>query len=74
LSVLGDAVRGHGEGLGSVPAPIRRRLWVVEVDDRDAALAWAAKLAAACRRPIEVRRFEDDEASVDELFDHLSTS
>ena len=49
-------------------------LWVVEVDDREAALAWAAKLAAACRRPIEVRRFEDDEATVEELFEHLSTS
>ena len=30
-------------------------LWVIEAPDLDAALAWAAKAAAACERPIEVR-------------------
>ncbi len=32
--------------------------WVIEVDDLDAALAWAAKCAEACRVPIEVRPFD----------------
>ncbi len=29
--------------------------WVIEAADLDAALEWAAKAAAACERPIEVR-------------------
>ena len=29
--------------------------WVIEAPDLDAALEWAAKAAAACERPIEVR-------------------
>ena len=33
--------------------------WVIECDDLDQALAWAEKCALACRRPIEVRPFED---------------
>ncbi|TWF74246.1 hypothetical protein FHX44_11125 [Pseudonocardia hierapolitana] len=33
--------------------------WVIECDDIDQALAWAEKCALACRRPIEVRPFED---------------
>jgi hypothetical protein len=32
--------------------------WVIEVDDLDAALAWAAKCTEACRAPIEVRPFD----------------
>ena len=32
--------------------------WVIEVDDLDAALAWAEKAAEACRAPIEVRPFD----------------
>jgi hypothetical protein len=32
--------------------------WVIEVDDLDAALAWAEKCAQACRAPIEVRPFD----------------
>ncbi len=31
--------------------------WVIEVDDLDAALAWAEKCAEACGVPIEVRPF-----------------
>jgi hypothetical protein len=46
--------------------------WIIEADGIDAARAWAAKLTLACRRPIEVRTFEDDEATVDELFEHMS--
>lgn len=30
-------------------------LWIIEAPDLDAALDWAAKAAAACERPIEVR-------------------
>ena len=33
--------------------------WVIEAADLDAALAWAAKGAAACRNPVEVRPFQD---------------
>lgn len=32
--------------------------WVIEVDDLDAALAWAEKCAEACWGPIEVRPFD----------------
>ncbi len=32
--------------------------WVIEVDDLDAALAWAEKCATACEAPIEVRPFD----------------
>lgn len=32
--------------------------YVIEVDDLDAALAWAGKCAEACRVPIEVRPFD----------------
>lgn len=36
---------------------------VIEVSSRDAALAWAAKIAAACRCAQEVRAFHYDPAS-----------
>ncbi len=32
--------------------------WVIEADDLDAALAWAAKASTACRAPVEVRPFQ----------------
>jgi hypothetical protein len=35
--------------------------WIIEVLDLDAALAWAAKTTVACRHPIEVRPFWEDE-------------
>lgn len=31
--------------------------WVIEADDLDAALAWAAKATVACEAPVEVRPF-----------------
>ena len=34
--------------------------WVIEAPDLDAALAWAAKGAAACKAPVEVRPFQED--------------
>jgi len=34
-------------------------VWVIEVSDLDAALAWAAKATTACRLPVEVRPFQE---------------
>jgi hypothetical protein len=34
--------------------------WVIQAEDLDAALAWAAKGTVACGGPIEVRPFQDD--------------
>ena len=34
--------------------------WIIQADDLDAALAWAAKGAAACKGPVEVRPFQED--------------
>jgi len=34
--------------------------WIVEAADLDAALAWAAKGATACRGPVEVRPFQGE--------------
>ena len=36
--------------------------WVLEAADLNAALAWAAKGAAACMGPVEVRPFQDEPA------------
>jgi hypothetical protein len=36
--------------------------WIIEAADLDAALAWAAKGAAACEGPVEVRPFQDEPA------------
>jgi len=33
--------------------------WVLEVENMDAALAWASKAATACRAPVEVRQFHE---------------
>ncbi len=33
--------------------------WIIRADDLDAALDWAAKAAAACEGPVEVRPTED---------------
>jgi hypothetical protein len=35
--------------------------WVIEADDDKAALAWAEKATRACRGPVEVRPFQDDQ-------------
>jgi hypothetical protein len=34
--------------------------WIISAPDLDAALEWAAKGAAACMGPVEVRPFQDD--------------
>ncbi|HWF16036.1 MAG TPA: YciI family protein [Acidimicrobiales bacterium] len=33
--------------------------WIIEVDDLDAALAWATKATRACAEPVEVRPFQE---------------
>jgi hypothetical protein len=33
--------------------------WIIEVDDLDAALAWAAKATKACGEAVEVRPFQE---------------
>lgn len=33
--------------------------WIIQANDLDAALQWAAKGAAACGGPVEVRPFQD---------------
>lgn len=35
--------------------------WVVEAADHDAARVWAEKATRACRGPVEVRPFQDDQ-------------
>jgi hypothetical protein len=35
--------------------------WVIKAPDLDAALAWAAKATVACRGPVEVRPFQDED-------------
>jgi hypothetical protein len=34
--------------------------WVINADNLDAALAWAAKATVACQAPVEVRPFQDE--------------
>ena len=34
--------------------------WIINAPDLDAALAWAAKGAAACQSPVEVRPFQEE--------------
>ena len=34
--------------------------WIITAPDLDAALAWAAKGAAACQGPVEVRPFQEE--------------
>ena len=34
--------------------------WVIKAADLDAALAWAAKAAEACKAPVEVRPFQGE--------------
>lgn len=34
--------------------------WVLEADDMDQALDWAAQATVACRGPVEIRPFQDE--------------
>ena len=40
--------------------PLDGGMTVIDVPIRDEAIAWAARIAAACRCPQEVRAFGDD--------------
>jgi hypothetical protein len=42
--------------------------WIIEVEDLDAALAWAAKGTVACRRAVEVRPFHGDVTDLSALY------
>jgi hypothetical protein len=44
--------------------------WIIEVDDIDAAREWGAQLALACRHTVEVATFEEDDSTVEQLFEH----
>jgi hypothetical protein len=44
--------------------------WIIEVGDYEAACEWGDKLAVACRHPVEVSTFEEDDSTVDSLFEH----
>jgi hypothetical protein len=35
-------------------------VWILDVADRETALAWARKATRACQRPVEVRPFQSD--------------
>ena len=39
--------------------------WIIEAEDLDAALAWAAKGSTACGGPVEVRPFQGEPAADD---------
>ena len=34
--------------------------WIIQADDLDAALIWAAKATRACAGPVEVRQFQEE--------------
>ena len=58
-------VRATGDDVSMTDGPYAETkeqmggFWIVEAPDLDAALDWAAKAAAACERPVEVRPAED---------------
>ena len=35
--------------------------WIISVPDLDVALDWARRASVACKAPVEVRPFQDDE-------------
>ena len=45
--------------------------WAISAPDLDAALKWAAEASAACRRPVEVRPFQDDTPDLNVLDDDV---
>lgn len=63
---VATVVRVEGGEVSTSDGPFaqaRQRLggfWVIAADDHDAALAWAAKGAAACQGPVEVRPFQEE--------------
>jgi hypothetical protein len=57
-------VREEGDELTVTDGPFAESkehiggFWIIEVDDLDAALAWATKATRACAEPVEVRPFQ----------------
>ena len=57
-------VRADGEEVLTTDGPFAEGkehvggFWVIEAEDLDAALAWAAKATRACMEPVEVRPFQ----------------
>jgi hypothetical protein len=45
--------------------------WVIAAADLDEALGWAMKGTRACRLPVEVRPFEDEDESAEAMTDRL---
>ena len=58
-----DGVRTVSEDTYPQTAQLAGGYSVLELPSYDAALEWAAKIAAACRCAQEVRAFHDDPAS-----------
>ncbi|MFC7407007.1 YciI family protein [Georgenia alba] len=63
-----DAVLVSGDGTVSEETYRRTReldggFSVLDLPSREAALEWAARIAAACRCPQELRKFQDDPES-----------
>lgn len=58
-------VRGEGDATVVADGPAVRSaehlggFWIVDVEDRDTATAWARRASAACLNPVEVRPFAD---------------
>ena len=61
-------VRVQGDEVFTIDGPFAETkehlggFWVIKAADLDAALAWAAEAARACRAPVEVRPFQEDPA------------
>ena len=59
-------VRVEGDEVLTIDGPFAETkeqlggFWVIEAEDLDAALAWAAKATKACQAPVEVRPFQDE--------------
>ncbi len=60
-------VRPEGKDVVHVDGPYAETkevlggFWIIRAADLDAALAWAKKAALACKNPVEVRPFQDEE-------------
>ncbi|HWD55888.1 MAG TPA: YciI family protein [Acidimicrobiales bacterium] len=63
---LATVVREEGDEVTLTDGPFAESkehiggFWIIEVDDLDAALAWATKATRACGEPVEVRPFQEN--------------
>ncbi len=64
-SASATVVRADGDDILMTDGPFTESkehiggFWIIEVDDLDAALSWAAKATRACGEPVEVRPFQE---------------